>query len=84
MIQLGSPLFDKASITLGNQKKLSIVTKNNSKDNFYVQSATFNGKPLDNCWLYRDELMQGGELVFTMGDQPNKDWGVKVPPPSAQ
>ncbi|MET1056298.1 MAG: GH92 family glycosyl hydrolase [Pedobacter sp.] len=84
VIQLGSPLFDKASITLGNKKKLSILTKNNSKENFYVQSALFNGKPLDNCWLYRDELMQGGELVFTMGSKPNENWGTKVPPPSAQ
>jgi predicted alpha-1,2-mannosidase len=84
VIQLGSPLFDRASITLGNQKKLSILAKNNSKDNIYVQSATFNGKPLDNCWLYRDELMAGGELVFTMGSKPNENWGTKVPPPSAQ
>ena len=84
IIQLGSPLFDKATINLGNQKILSIVTKNNSKDNLYVQSATFNGSPLDNCWLYRDELMKGGELIFTMGNKPNKDWGSKVPPPSAQ
>jgi predicted alpha-1,2-mannosidase len=84
VIQLGSPLFDKANIILGNQKTLSIVTKNNSKDNLYVQSATFNGTPLNNCWLYRDELMKGGELVFTMGSQPNKNWGTKVPPPSVQ
>lgn len=84
VIQLGSPLFDQANITLGNQKTLSIVTKNNSKENLYVQSATFNGTPLNNCWLYRDELMKGGELVFMMGSQPNKNWGVKVPPPSEQ
>lgn len=84
VIQLGSPLFDQAKISLGNQKTLTISTKNNGQNNFYVQSATFNGKRLDNCWLYRDELMQGGELVFTMGSQPNKNWGIKVPPPSAE
>jgi predicted alpha-1,2-mannosidase len=84
IIQLGSPLFEQADITLGNQKKLSIVTKNNSKENLYVQSAEFNGKPLNNCWLYRDELMKGGKLVFVMGTEPNKDWGTEVPPPSAQ
>jgi putative alpha-1,2-mannosidase len=49
-----------------------------------VQSAEFNGKPLDNCWLYRDELMKGGKLTFTMGSQPNTNWGTKTPPPSAQ
>jgi predicted alpha-1,2-mannosidase len=84
IIQLGSPLFDQANITLGNQKTLSIVTKNNSRENIYVQSASFNGTPLNNCWLYRDELMKGGELIFTMGSHPNKNWGTAVPPPSAQ
>jgi putative alpha-1,2-mannosidase len=84
MIQLGSPVFDQADITLGNQKKLSIITKNNGAENIYVQSAALNGKTLNNCWLYRDELMKGGKLVFTMGNQPNKKWGTAVPPPSAQ
>lgn len=84
IVELGSPLFDKATITLGNKKTLTIETKNNSKDNMYIQSAAFNGKPLDNCWLYRDELMKGGTLTFTMGNQPNTGWGTKIPPPSAQ
>ncbi|MDF7814891.1 GH92 family glycosyl hydrolase [Hymenobacter sp. YC55] len=84
IVELGSPIFSKATIQLGNQKKLVIEAKNTSKENVYVQSAAFNGKPLANCWLYRDELMQGGQLVFTMGSQPNKTWGTKTPPPSAQ
>ena len=84
IIELGSPLFDEAKITLGNKKTLTIETRNNSKENMYVQSAEFNGKSLDNCWLYRDELMKGGSLVFIMGSIPNKSWGTKMPPPSAQ
>ncbi|MDO3644441.1 GH92 family glycosyl hydrolase [Mucilaginibacter sp. L3T2-6] len=84
IIELGSPLFDKATITLGNHKTLVIETKNNSKTNVYVQSVEFNGKLLDNCWLYRDELMKGGKMIFTMGSKPNKAWGSKVPPPSVQ
>lgn len=84
IIQFGSPLFDKASIELGNGKLLVIETKNNSRQNIYVQSAQFNGKALDNCWLYRDELMKGGKLTFVMGSQPDITWGVKTPPPSVQ
>jgi predicted alpha-1,2-mannosidase len=83
ILQLGSPLFVKATIQLPEEKTLIIETKNNSQDNVYVQSATFNGEPVENCWLYRDELMQGGTLAFVMGDQPNKEWGVATPPPSA-
>ena len=84
IIEFGSPLFDKATIALGNKKTLIIETKNNSKENMYIQSAQFNGKPLNNCWLYRDELMKGGKLVFTMGSSPNITWGTLVPPPSEQ
>ncbi|MCF2494216.1 GH92 family glycosyl hydrolase [Dyadobacter chenhuakuii] len=84
VIELGSPLFDKVTITLGNGKTLVIETKNNGKDHVYVQSATFNGAALDNCWLYRDELMKGGTLSFVMGDKPNEQWGTKTPPPSEQ
>ncbi|QHS54328.1 glycoside hydrolase family 92 protein [Mucilaginibacter sp. 14171R-50] len=84
IVELGSPMFSKASVKLGNGKKLVIVAKNNSKQNYYVQSATFNGKKLNNCWLYRDDLMKGGTLTFVMGNKPNKTWGTKVPPPSVQ
>ncbi|GGB97425.1 hypothetical protein GCM10011325_25940 [Dyadobacter sediminis] len=84
IIQLGSPLFEKVTITLGNGKTLVIETKNNSKDNVYIQSATWNGAALDNCWLYRDELMKGGKMTFVMGAEPATNWGTKTPPPSAQ
>ncbi|MCF2518472.1 GH92 family glycosyl hydrolase [Dyadobacter sp. CY351] len=84
VIELGSPLFDKVTVTLGNGKTLVIETKNNGKDHVYVQSARFNGAALDNCWLYRDELMKGGTLSFVMGDKPNEQWGTKTPPPSEQ
>ncbi|MFD2144060.1 glycoside hydrolase family 92 protein [Mucilaginibacter antarcticus] len=45
IVELGSPMFNKAIITLGNKKQLVIEAKNNSKENVYIQRATFNGKP---------------------------------------
>ncbi|WP_214225266.1 GH92 family glycosyl hydrolase [Pedobacter sp. B4-66] len=84
IIELGSPLFERATIELGSEKRLIIETKNNSAENVYVQSAEFNGKPLNNCWLYRDELMKGGKMVLVMGAKPNEQWGADAPPPSAQ
>lgn len=84
IVQFGSPLFDKATVKLREGKTLVISTKSNSKENCYIQSVEFNGKTLKNCWLYWDELMQGGNLVFLMGRQPNEKWGVAVPPPSAK
>ena len=84
IVEFGSPVFKKTTIALGNKKVLIIETKNNSKENAYIQSANFNGMPLNNCWLYRDELMKGGKLTFVMGEKPNTSWGTQVPPPSMQ
>jgi predicted alpha-1,2-mannosidase len=84
VIQLGSPMFDETTIQLGKGKTLQIVTENNSKDNVYVQEARFNGRPLENAWLYRDELMKGGKLWMRMGRTPNEKWGSQAPPPSVQ
>lgn len=83
-IQIGSPAFSESVIILGNGKSLTIKADNNSKDNVYIQSASWNGKALHQAWLYRDQLMQGGTLILKMGRLPNKKWGVKVPPPSVQ
>jgi len=83
-LQIGSPVFDNSQIVLGNGKRLVIEAKNNSRENVYIQSARWNGKPLTNAWMYRDELMKGGVLTLIMGNKPNKRWGVAVPPPSVQ
>lgn len=86
--QLGSPLFDKVEIKLNPMnatgKTFTIETVNNGANNYYIQSAELNGKPLDNCWLYRDELYKGGTLRLQMAPEANTVWGVAVPPPSEQ
>lgn len=84
--QLGSPEFDEITVHLSkfNAKggKFRIITKGNSADALYVQNATFNGKPLDRCWLYRDEVFNGGELVLQMGTEPSDVWNNSEPPVS--
>jgi len=84
--QFGSPMFDKVTIKLDKKyysgKELVIETRNNSKENIYVQSVSLNGEKLDNCWIDRKKLTNGGTLIFEMGNLPNTAWGVAVPPPS--
>src|SRR3546814_10809541 len=41
---IGSPLFDDASLDMGNGKTLRIVARNNSDTNVYIQSATLDRK----------------------------------------
>lgn len=84
--QLGSPEFDEITVHLSkfNTKgdTFKIRAKGNSADAMYVQNATFNGKPLDRCWLYRDEVFNGGELVLKMGTEPSDVWNNSEPPVS--
>ena len=86
--QLGSPQFERIEIDLkGHQnagRKFVIETKGNGPGQYYVQSATLNGKPFDQCWLYRDELYKGGKLELQMGAEPNEQWGVEVAPACPQ
>lgn len=73
---IGTPWFSKVTINLENGKKFIIKAKNLTAINYYVQSATLNGAKLETSFLRHNDLMNGGELVFTMGAQPNKKWGV--------
>jgi len=72
---LGSPIFDEATIHMGNGHDLTIIARNNSGTNAYIQSATLNGKPWNKPWFSHADIVNGGSLVLTMGPQPNKNWG---------
>ena len=48
---IGSPLFDKATVNVGSGKTFTVVAKNNSDRNIYVQSARLNGKALKNSYI---------------------------------
>ncbi|WP_343331995.1 GH92 family glycosyl hydrolase [Draconibacterium aestuarii] len=73
--QLTAPIFRKVTINPYN-KVFSIEAKNLSDTNIFIQSASFNGKPLNRSWIKHDEIVKGGELVFEMGSEPNKNWGI--------
>jgi len=64
--QFGRPLFDKVTMHLPNGKTFTIIAKNVSKDNKYIQSVKLNGKEYTKWSLSHQELLSGGELVFEM------------------
>lgn len=73
---IGRPLFEKVKIQLENGKIFTIKTDNNSLANKYIQSAKLNGKELKVPFFTHKNIMEGGTLEFTMGPNPNKDWGL--------
>jgi len=80
--EIGSPIFDKVTIHLGNGKDFVIEAQNVSNNNIYIQSATLNGNSLNKSWFRHSELADGGTLAFVMGSTPNTNWGIDLPPPS--
>lgn len=77
--EIGSPLFSRIVIHLDRKyysgREFVIEARNNSPENTYIQSATFNGQPLDKPWIYHSDAVKGGNLILRMGPKPNTNWG---------
>ena len=72
----GSPLFDEATLNVGNGKTFRVVAHNNSSENKYIQSAKLNGKPYTRSYIDFKDIVRGGTLEFVMGNKPSQ-FGVK-------
>ncbi|NNM85174.1 MAG: glycoside hydrolase family 92 protein [Phycisphaerales bacterium] len=72
---LGSPLVKRVTIHNPHTgKPFTIIAADNSDANMYIQSAELNGKELTRSWITHGEIVAGGELLFRMGNRPNKEW----------
>ena len=78
---IGAPYFDKVTVHLEGGKDLIIEAKNNSAENNYIQSMTWDGKAYNNCYIDHADLVNGGHIVFEMGSEPST-WGVDSEPKS--
>jgi predicted alpha-1,2-mannosidase len=74
---IGIPLFPEIKIQLENGKTFTIKATGLSDRNFYIQSATLDGKEYQKCFITHEDILAGKELAFVMGPVPNKAWGSK-------
>jgi putative alpha-1,2-mannosidase len=81
---LGSPLFDHATVSLGNGHELVVDIERNDPSDQYIQLFTLNGRPQQRAWFQHSEIAQGGKLEIKMGPSPNPTLGTdpKWLPPS--
>lgn len=81
---LGSPLFTKTVIDVGNGKVFTLIANGASTANKYIQSARLNGQALNKTWFEHADVLKGGTLALEMGPVPNKSWGMaeEAAPPS--
>lgn len=66
---LGAPQIEQVTLSLPNKKTFTVQAKNLTAENKYVQSVVLNGKPLTGLTIGHQEIMNGGNLVFTMTDK---------------
>ncbi|MDE3067436.1 MAG: GH92 family glycosyl hydrolase [Verrucomicrobiota bacterium] len=72
---MGSPAAERVVFHLPDGKTFAVRSVGNGQKNFYIQSATLNGRPFNQTWISQSTLLQGGTLVFKMGPKPHKNWG---------
>lgn len=72
---LGSPLFARAEMRLGEGRKLVVEAPGNGPETPYVTAVHWNGRPWTRSWIPHAELAKGGTLRFTMSRTPNRGFG---------
>ena len=72
---IGRPFLPRAVLHLAGGRTFTVTAAPLDDAHPYVGSVTLDGKPLDRVYLRHGEIVQGGELHFTMQAQPNREWG---------
>jgi putative alpha-1,2-mannosidase len=65
----GSPIVNKAEVNVGG-RTFTIIARNNSETNKYIQSVKLNGKPYSLPFIDYSDMKAGAKLEFEMGAEP--------------
>jgi len=74
---IGTPLFDRTTLTTGQGKTFVINAVNNGPLKPYINGATLNGETFNRTYINHEELLRGGELNFHMTSAPNYKWAIE-------
>src|SRR5258708_3678789 len=66
----------KLEFHLPNGKTFTVLAENAGGQNIFIQSATLNGKSLDQPKIHHRDIVDGGTLRFVMGPEPSA-WGTE-------
>jgi predicted alpha-1,2-mannosidase len=72
---IGTPLFDKVTLSLANNKTFTVKAVNNGPQRPYIRRAGLNGQAFNKTFISHGDIVGGGELVFEMDSAPNYRWG---------
>lgn len=68
---LGAPLFKKITLNLTNGNKFIITAPENNENNLYRNETKLNGKQYSKLFISHNDLMKGGTMNISMGNQPD-------------
>jgi predicted alpha-1,2-mannosidase len=71
---IGRPFLKRVTLHLPNGRRFIVSAPGLDEAHPFVAGVTLNGKPLVRVFIRHEEILAGGELVFTMQAQPNRDW----------
>ena len=74
---IGSPIFDRATISLPGGKEFVINAKTNGPQRPYILRASLNGGEFNRTWLEHADITRGGTLELEMTSAPDTKWGVQ-------
>ncbi len=76
--ELTAPMLDRVVIHLQpdayTARDFIITAGPDPEKNGYIQSVTFNGRPLTRLVITQEQIRQGARLDFKLSDQPNPLW----------
>ena len=72
--ELVTPLFRESTISLPNGRTLRLSAPELSEKKRYIKRVTINGRELRKSYITYDDVMQGGEIRFTLTDETGAVW----------
>jgi predicted alpha-1,2-mannosidase len=70
-----APLFPQVVVQRSNNVVITINAPQAADATPYVQSLKVNGQDATRAWLPESFVTSGGQLDFTLSNQPNMSWG---------
>lgn len=74
---VGTPWFPELVLHLENGKSFVVRADEPSANRCYVQALSLNGQTRNTPFIRHEEIVEGGNLDFTMSDRPNVNWGLE-------
>lgn len=81
---IGSPLFQKATLQLPNGKTFVVSAPQNGPQRPYIHGAKLNGETFQRAYLSHEQIVNGGGIEFDMNSAQNYKWATapEARPPS--